>query len=123
MSEQEKIFQEMHIEEETVPSTPKKIINIPNVLPNWVDERLKMPIIFSMIVICQGLFGGYGLKQVPERVVKLSNNPIARFVFVTAIAYTATSDMETALFSVVMFFGIMYLIRTPAERALVPHFV
>ncbi len=122
MSEEERHISEGDMfksEEETVQPT---IIH-KHVIPRWVDERLKIPLIFSMIVICQGLFGGLGLKQVPNRIIKLSNNPIARFIFITAIAYTATSDIEQAIFSVVLFFIIMYLIRTPAERAMMPHFI
>ena len=87
-----------------------------------IDNTLRIPLIFSLIVISQGLLGGLGLPSVPEKISRLSQNAIARFFFVTLIAYTATQDIETAIFSVVIFFAIMRLLRTPAELAKVPYF-
>ena len=87
-----------------------------------IDKTLRIPLIFSLIVISQGLLGGLGLPSVPERISRLSQNAFARFFFVTLIAYTATQDIETAVFSVVIFFALMRLARTPAELAKVPYF-
>ena len=93
-----------------------KLIEIPAVFPPWVDNFLTYPIIFSVIVIFQGCFGGMGIIQTPERLQKAINNPIARFIFLFCIAYTATTDIETAIVTVFIFLVFLQLIRTKEER-------
>ena len=39
-----------------------------------------------------------------------------RIGFLWAISYTATTDLETSLYAVIIFLAILYLIRTPEER-------
>ena len=53
---------------------------------------MNLPIILSLITIYQGCFGAMGIAQVPQRLKNTLNNPIARFIFVAAISYTATKD-------------------------------
>jgi hypothetical protein len=98
-------------------------IKAPQVFPATVDTYLSTPAIFSLVVIAQGLLGGLGLPQVPKRLEKLQKNPIARFSFMTAIAYTATSDLEIAIFSTAAFAVIMHMFRTAEERKEVPYLV
>ena len=93
-----------------------KLINLPEIFPPQIDKFLGFPTIFTFIVIFQGCFGGNGVLHPPERITKLTSNPLARFLFVSAIAYTATSDIETALFTTVVFFVVLYMLRTKEER-------
>ena len=74
------------------------------------------PVIFSLIVMFQGCFGGLGMIQTPARLEKLISSPISRFLFLFAISYTATSDVETAAFSTVLFLVMMHLLRSEEER-------
>ena len=100
------------------------ILGLPkDIFPEWVDKDLKKPIVFTMIVLATAFFGSMGLVEVPERITALGKNPFARFLFFIAIAFTATSDMETAIYSVVLFLIVMYLVRTPSERAKIPYFI
>ena len=95
----------------------KRLFPIPtNVLPPQVDKFMGFPVIFTLIVVFQGCFGGLGMVQTPQRLENLISNPIARFIFLIAIAYTATSDVETAAFSTVLFLVFMHLLRTEEEK-------
>lgn len=87
-----------------------------DILPSWIDKYGSTPFIISLIVIFQGCFGGMGVAQTPALLKKLTNNPIFRFVFVCAIAYTATTDIEMALVSTLIFFVFLHMIRTDEER-------
>ena len=81
-----------------------------------VDNFLSLPVIFTLIVITQGCFGGNGVVQTPEAISKIFESQYARFLFIFLIAYTATSDIETAAFSTVVFFVILHLLRTEKEK-------
>ncbi len=95
----------------------KRLFDIPtNVIPPQVDKFMGFPVIFTLIVIFQGCFGGLGMIQTPARLEKLISSPIARFIFLFAIAYTASSDVETAVFSTVIFLILMHLLRSEEER-------
>ncbi len=95
----------------------KRLFDIPtNVIPPQVDKFMGFPVIFTLIVIFQGCFGGLGMIQTPARLEKLISSPIARFIFLFAIAYTASSDVETAVFSTVIFLVLMHLLRSEEER-------
>ncbi len=92
-----------------------KLIDIPQLLPNFVDKYLGVPTVFTLIVIFQGCFGGMGMIQTPKALTKAINSPVSRFMFLCAIAYTASSDMETAVFSTVVFLVLMHSLRTKEE--------
>jgi len=95
----------------------KRLFPIPtNVLPPQIDKFMGFPVIFTLIVIFQGCFGGLGVVQTPERLTRLISNPVARFIFLFAIGYTATSDVETAAFSTVIFLVLMHLLRSEEEK-------
>lgn len=87
-----------------------------NILPAWIDKYGSSPFIISLIVLFQGCFGGMGVAQTPTLLKKLTNHPIFRFVFVCAIAYTATTTIEMALVSTCVFFLFLHMIRTEEER-------
>lgn len=81
-----------------------------------VDKFLSLPVIFTLIVITQGCFGGNGVVQTPKAITNLFSSQYARFVFCLLIAYTATSDIETAVVSTAVFFVILHLLRTEEEK-------
>jgi len=82
--------------------------------PAEVFIRTK-PIIFSLIILYQGLFSGNAFK-VPDRLMTLFENKAFRFTSLMLIAFSATKDIEYALFSTLIFLSIMYAFKTPEER-------
>lgn len=103
-------------------------INVPhNVFPPALDKYLSMPTIFTFIVIFQGCFGGLGIIQTPKFLSDLMTehklSPLWRFMFVAAIAYTATSDIETATLVTLVFFAFLHTIRTKEEKEEVPFLI
>ena len=81
-----------------------------------VDKFLSLPIVFTLIVITQGCFGGNGVGQTPKAISDIFSSQFARFLFIFLIAYTATSDIETAVVSTVIFFMILNMLRTEEEK-------
>ena len=81
-----------------------------------VDNLLSLPIIFTLIVITQGCFGGNGVGQTPKAISNIFKSQYVRFLFIFLIAYTATSDIETAAVSTMVFFIILHLLRTEEEK-------
>lgn len=81
-----------------------------------LDNFLSLPIMFTLIVITQGCFGGNGVVQTPAAVTNLFKSQYARFLFIFLIAYTATSDIETAAVSTAVFFIVLHLLRTDEEK-------
>ena len=76
----------------------------------------KYSVIFTLLVIYQGLFGGLSLSSPPDRLVKISGNVYVKLATMFAIAFTATKDVEIALVSIVLFVVAMNLIKTPEEK-------
>tara|TARA_R110002153_G_scaffold272326_1_gene440874 strand:- start:585 stop:887 length:303 start_codon:yes stop_codon:yes gene_type:complete len=76
----------------------------------------KYSVMFTLLVIYQGLFGGMSLSSPPERLVKLSDNVYVKLATMFAIAFTATKDVEIALVSIVLFVVVVNLIKTPEEK-------
>jgi hypothetical protein len=73
------------------------------------------PVFFSLIILYQGLFAGNAI-EIPKRLKVLFGNKVFRFVSLMLIAFSATKDIEYALFSTVIFVAVMYGLKTPAER-------
>jgi len=73
------------------------------------------PIVFSLIIMYQGLFSGNAFK-VPDRLMALFENKAFRFISLMLIAFSATRDIEYALFSTLIFLSVMYAFKTPEER-------
>jgi hypothetical protein len=94
----------------------KKIEDL-EIIPNkFFDKFAARPLIFTLIVIFQGCFGGLGVVQTPEKLMNITNSPVARAMFVCAIAYTATSDIETAIVATLIFFIFLHFLRTDKEK-------
>ena len=101
-----------------------KLLEIPtDIFPPILDKILGLPTIFTLIVLFQGCFGGMGILETPEILTKLSENPFVRFFFLTAIAYTATADLEVALVVTIIFFIILHLLRSKDERKKMKSFI
>lgn len=97
-------------------SDTAKLVHIPQIFPKGLDQFLSYPAIFTLIVLFQGCFGGMGILQTPRALIDAINIPAARVVFLTCIAYTATSDMETAIAVTVAFLVFLHFLRSPKEK-------
>jgi len=85
-------------------------------LSNQTEKTIKsQPILFTLIILYQGLFSGNAIK-IPENLRALFDNKIFKFVSLMAIAFSATQDIEYALISTTLFLTVMYIIKTPEER-------
>ena len=73
------------------------------------------PILFTLIILYQGLFAGNAIK-IPANLKTLFNNKIFRFISLMLIAFSATQDIEYAVISTAIFISVMYAIKTPEER-------
>ena len=76
----------------------------------------KYSVIFTLIVMYQGLFGGMSLKNKPIRLEKLKINIYFKYFTLFCIAFTATKDIEISLLSIVVFIILFNFIRTKEER-------
>lgn len=93
--------------------------NVPGVLNS---ERLlkQFGLIFSLIVIAQGLMGGLQFKP-PRRIKEASEHPLVKFLLLFSVALTASRDIETALVSTIIFILFIYIVRHPDERTSFPY--
>ena len=73
------------------------------------------PILFSMIILYQGLFSVNAIK-IPDRLKKLFDNKTFRFLSVWLIAFSATQDIEYSLIATMIFLLTLYTLKTPEER-------
>ena len=74
------------------------------------------PVIFSLIILFQGLFAGNAM-QIPKRLkLFFRKNKSFRLMSLMLIAFSGTQDIEYALFSTIVFLSFMYAVRTPEER-------
>ena len=92
-----------------------KINKALGVFSNRFEYTIKLPLVFTLIVLYQGLFSGNAI-TLPENLKSAFDNQIFRFVSLLAIALTATSDIEYSLVSVLIFLTILYILKTPEER-------
>ena len=85
-------------------------------LSNQTEKTIRsQPILFTLIILYQGLFSGNAIK-IPKNLRALFDNKVFRFVSLMAIAFSATQDIEYALISSMIFLVVMYAIKTPEER-------
>ncbi|AFC34968.1 hypothetical protein OtV6_060 [Ostreococcus tauri virus RT-2011] len=85
-------------------------------LSNQTEKTIRsQPILFTLIILYQGLFSGNAIK-IPENLRNLFNNKVFRFASLMLIAFSATQDIEYALISTTIFLAVMYAIKTPEER-------
>jgi hypothetical protein len=91
-----------------------------NLLGNGVSnfEKIlqKSHILFTMIVMYQGLFGGLSMSNPPSALTDLQGKMWFKFVTLFCIAFTATKDIEISIISVVCFVLTLYAMKTPEER-------
>lgn len=73
--------------------------------------------IFTSLVLLQALFGGKGLAgPLPQRLERVFDNPLVRLILLTAVSFTATKEIDTAIVVVCAFLALLWIIRTPEER-------
>ena len=82
----------------------------------YISDVLKYPSILTFIVVFQGCFGGMGVVQTPKILNKIIEYPIVRFLFLGLIAFTATSDVENSIITVIIFLIFLHFLRTKEER-------
>ena len=82
------------------------------------NEQLAKALPFSMIVLFQGLAAGNAIKlpSVLTDKDEILESPIVRFLYITAIAFTATQKIEWAVMSSAAFLVLMHLLRNDEER-------
>jgi hypothetical protein len=73
------------------------------------------PILFTLIVLYQGLFSGNAI-TIPKNLKTLFNSKVFRFISLMMIAFSATQDIEYAIIATTIFISLMYAIKTPEER-------
>lgn len=73
-------------------------------------------VIFTLIVMYQGLFGAITVNNEPKILSKLDDNVIFKLITLFAVGFTATKDVETALTGVLLFVLILHLLRTKEEK-------
>jgi hypothetical protein len=83
------------------------------VIENYIK---KYGIVFTLIVMYQGLFGGLSISHKPKVFTKLSQNFYFKLFNLFCIAFTATRDIEISLISLVLFLIILYFIRLADDR-------
>lgn len=93
-----------------------KVKNLLNPVTGSLETFVtSQPVIFSLLIMYQGLFSGNAF-EIPEKLMSLFDNKMFRFVSLMLIAFTATRDIEYALLSTLIFLSIMYAFKTPEER-------
>jgi len=94
----------------------RKISNLFGAVTKPAEIFIKtQPVALSLIILYQGLFASNAI-EIPERLRILFGNKAFRLGSLMAIAFSATGDIEYALFSTVIFLTIMYALKTPKER-------
>lgn len=87
-----------------------------NVFTGFEAFVKKYGIVFSLIVMFQGLFGGSVLSQSPQFFTHLATNTFYKLFVLFCVAFTATKDVETSILAVLVFIILINVARTPQER-------
>ena len=91
-----------------------KFIPHSNSIEKYINSA---PIVFTLIVIYQGLLSGNALKNnPPKRLIPMVNSPIFRFFSLFLIALSATKDLEHALVAIIIYIVFMFIIHTDEEK-------
>lgn len=94
----------------------KRLSNFLDPVSGRAEKVIKaQPILFSLIILYQGLFSVNAIK-IPARLKELFNNKTFRFLSVWLIAFSATQDIEYSLIATVIFLLTIYALKTPEER-------
>ena len=86
-----------------------------NPMSGKIEKILRMPLVFSLVVMYQGIFS-HNAVYVPDRVMMMFDHAWFRALSLFIIALVVTSDVETALISAVIFVGTLHALKTPEER-------
>ena len=73
-------------------------------------------VIFTMIVMYQGLFGAVVINNEPKILSKIDDNVFFKLITLFAVGFTATKDVETTLVGVVIFVLMLHLLRSREEK-------
>ena len=93
-----------------------KFSNLFGSLTNPIEKFLQPPsLVFSLIVIYQGLFSGNAV-MIPQRLKILFGNKFFRLFSLFLITLTSSRDVEYAILSTVIFVSFIYVLKTPEER-------
>lgn len=93
-----------------------KFSNLFGSVTNPIEKFLQPPsLVFSFIVIYQGLFSGNAV-VIPQRLKVLFGNKFFRLFSLFLITLTSSRDVEYAILSTVIFVSFIYAMKTPEER-------
>ena len=107
---------------DTVLGPVTSVTTIPPVelFPDSIQKFFSTQTIFTIIVITQGLFGGMGLQYTPTFLKKAAKKWYFRILFVSAIAFSATSDADIAIIVTIVYFLFLHFMKTKEERKKYP---
>lgn len=80
-----------------------------------IEKAIRLPIMFSMIIMYQGLFSGKSV-HMPERIERAFSNPWFRLISLLLVALSATGDLEYAIITTFIFLSVLYALKTDSER-------
>ena len=93
-----------------------KISNLFGSVTHPIEKFIQPPsLVFSLIVLYQGLFSGNAV-VIPQRLKVLFGNKFFRLFSLFLITLTSSRDVEYALLSTVIFVTFIYALKTPEER-------
>ena len=93
-----------------------KISNLFGSVTNPIEKFIQPPsLVFSLIVLYQGLFSGNAV-VIPQRLKVLFGNKFFRLFSLFLITLTSSRYIEYALLSTVIFVTFIYALKTPEER-------
>jgi len=96
---------------------------VATLVPNQLNVLLSNPfVIFPVVVMLQGIFGGKGVVLVPAAVSNLANSPVTRMLLLTLVGFAATRNIALALVGAVVFALVLFLLRNEEERDAAPMF-
>jgi len=102
------------------PATSLTTIPPVEVFPDSIQKFFSTKTIFTIIVITQGLFGGMGLQYTPTFLKKAAKKWYFRLLFVSAIAFSATSDADIAIIVTIVYFLFLHFMKTKEEKKKYP---
>ena len=107
---------------DTVLGPVTSVTTIPPVelFPDSIQKFFSTQTIFTIIVITQGLFGGMGLQYTPTFLKKAAKKWYFRLLFVSAIAFSATSDADIAIIVTIVYFLFLHFMKTKEEKKKYP---
>jgi len=91
--------------------------------PDSLNVLLSNPfVVFPIVVMLQGIFGGKGVVLVPSAISNLANSPVTRLLLLTLVGFAATKNIALAVVGAVAFALVLFLLRNDEERDAAPMF-